>query len=339
MCQIWHGGISQGRVAQSGWSNWITLTMVWYVFMLPSRAGLTGHSLPYLLRFRQCLQDYYHSSSPRPLANALKYFTAFPVILLSAAQKSVVNEIALAKGITVQQLGDTGERWFGEHRLFRIWLLGVVINSMYSFYWDVKMDWGLALCEVDTWLGQSRARGEHDISTLGSPSGGHQIPLVGGRRTPDHTFWGRARSIMTRSQMLSHQRSPCPTPTAIPNHPVLLSDLSASRFTNRFLAFGLRPTLLLPDPLVYHLFALIDLVLRFTWSLKLSSHLHTISEIESGVFMMEALELIRRWMWVFVRIEWEAVKKGELQRFGGGEGRDQVLWDDGNKDEGNDAII
>jgi len=29
--QIWNGGISKGRVAQSGLSNWITLTMVWRV--------------------------------------------------------------------------------------------------------------------------------------------------------------------------------------------------------------------------------------------------------------------------------------------------------------------
>jgi hypothetical protein len=65
----------------------------------------------------------------------------------------------------------------------------------------------------------------------------------------------------------------------------------------------------LPDNSVYYLFTLIDLVLRFTWSLKLSGHLHTIQEIESGVFLMEALELVRRWMWVFIRVEWEAVKK------------------------------
>jgi hypothetical protein len=77
------------------------------------------------------------------------------------------------------------------------------------------------------------------------------------------------------------------------------------------LLFGLRPRLLFPDPLVYHLFIAIDLILRFTWSLKLSSHLHTISEIESGVFLMEALELFRRWMWVFLRTEWEVVKKME----------------------------
>lgn len=28
-CQLWSGGITQGRVTQSGWSRWITLSMVW----------------------------------------------------------------------------------------------------------------------------------------------------------------------------------------------------------------------------------------------------------------------------------------------------------------------
>jgi hypothetical protein len=30
-CQIWNGGITQGRKSQSGWANYITLAMVWYV--------------------------------------------------------------------------------------------------------------------------------------------------------------------------------------------------------------------------------------------------------------------------------------------------------------------
>jgi hypothetical protein len=96
----------------------------------------------------------------------------------------------------------------------------------------------------------------------------------------------------------------------------LTSWFSALPFRNmpNPLLFGLRQRLLFPDPVVYHLFIAIDFVLRFTWSLKLSSHLHTIAEIESGVFMMEALELMRRWMWVFLRTEWEVVKKMEAER-------------------------
>jgi hypothetical protein len=28
-CQIWNGGITQGRVKQSGWASYITLAAVW----------------------------------------------------------------------------------------------------------------------------------------------------------------------------------------------------------------------------------------------------------------------------------------------------------------------
>lgn len=73
---------------------------------------------------------------------------------------------------------------------------------------------------------------------------------------------------------------------------------------------GLRPVLLFNDPIVYYIAISFNLVLRLTWSLKLSSHLHSIAELESGVFLMELLELIRRWMWVFFRIEWETIRKG-----------------------------
>jgi hypothetical protein len=281
--------------------------------------------------------EYYQSSftSPRALANSLKYFTAFPVILFSAAQKTVVKDVALAKGISVQELGDTGERWFGEHRLFRLWLLAVVVNSMFSFWWDVEMDWGLRLCEVDTWLGEGRGQG--------------RIPGGGGhdRRgsMADATLVATIKRLIRRGSSISHHRSPLPTPSPVfaqlehlppipslsPRQPnLLLSSPGSSPGSTsqpRFFAFGLRPQLLLPDPIVYHLFTAIDLVLRLTWSLKLSSHLHTISEIESGVFMMEALELLRRWMWVFVRVEWEAVKMGEVRRLGRERGGG-VVWEE-----------
>ncbi|RXK34725.1 hypothetical protein M231_08023 [Tremella mesenterica] len=290
-CQIWNGGITQGRVAQEGWERWVTLSMV---------------CLPYVLRFKQCILEYHQSSytSPRSLANAFKYFSAFPVILLSAAQKNVVSEIASAKGITVAELSLEHDRWFGEHRLFRLWLLSVVLNSMYSFYWDITLDWGLALCDIDTWIPPPKDSSSSDHLSIPRPA-----------RRESVTIWERAKRFIRSDQ--SHQRSPCPTPgptfnphlplPAHPSNPIV----NTGGGNRKLLAFGLRQTLLLPDPLVYHLFAMVDFVLRFTWSLKLSSHLHTISEIESGVFMMEALELVRRWMWVFVRLEWEAVKMME----------------------------
>ena len=300
------------------------------------------HSLPYLIRFRQCLLEYHqsHYSAPRPLANALKYFSAFPVIILSAAQKNVLNEIANSKGLTVAELAKEHDRWFGEHRLFRLWLLAVVVNSMYSFYWDVEMDWGLALCEVDTWLPGASAS-VTGTGLLGSPT------TPRGRRQ-SLSIWARAKRLIM--PVPSHQRSPCPTPGPTftsPERDRVPSPLNPNSIQGkpkRFFHFGLRHTLLLPDPIVYHLFAFIDLVLRFTWSLKLSSHLHTISEIESGVFMMEALELMRRWMWVFIRVEWEAVKLGEARGWhrGGASprpGAGGVIWAGEGQEEADEKAL
>lgn len=254
--------------------------------------------------------EFYHSGwqSKRPFANALKYASAFPVILLSAAQKDVVREVAEAKGVTPAELNTAPTRWFGEHPVFRLWLLAVVVNSMFSFYWDVEMDWGLSLCELETWL-----------PSQADNSSGHLTPNARSPSPPRGIF-ARIRRTLGRD---THQRSPHPA-----HHS--LNDVSPS---TKPALWGLRQTLLLPDPIVYYLFALLDLVLRFTWSLDLSTHLHTISKIESGVFFMEALELVRRWMWVFIRVEWEAVKMGELARFRTGRERTAVLWADKSGDD------
>jgi hypothetical protein len=116
-------------------------------------------AVPYLIRLRQCLIEYFrvrksnqmsgtigpHGWGGQHLANALKYSSAFPVIIVSAMQSSYSAETV---GMT-----DNG--------LFRLWyvnyiLLGdilingfrlvcVFVNSFYSFYWDVAKDWDLTL--------------------------------------------------------------------------------------------------------------------------------------------------------------------------------------------------
>ena len=73
---------------------------------------------------------------------------------------------------------------------------------------------------------------------------------------------------------------------------------------------GLRSQLLFQDPIIYYVAIFVNFVLRFTWSLKLSSHLHHVADLEVGVFLVEALEILRRWIWVFIRVEWEMLKLG-----------------------------
>lgn len=49
----------------------------------------------------------------------------------------------------------------------------------------------------------------------------------------------------------------------------------------------------------------VDFLLRCTWSFKLSPHLDHFNDLEGGIFFMEILEVFRRWMWIFLRVETE----------------------------------
>jgi hypothetical protein len=104
-------------------------------------------------------------------------------------------------------------------------MLFVIINSTYSFYWDVAKDWDLTLFSKD--------RGD-------------------------------------------------------PEHP-----------------FGLRKHRYFRFQELYYFVILLDLVLRFTWSMKLSPHLDRYNDMEGGIFLIEVLEVFRRWIWIFFRVETE----------------------------------
>ncbi|KAK4054740.1 protein-ER retention protein [Microbotryomycetes sp. JL201] len=281
-------------------------------------------SLPYLFRFRQCLAEVFTGSTPTPrrsLANALKYATAFPVIFFSAMQTVI--------GDPFDEDEDAMEdsRWIGRSALFYLWVLAVLVNSLYSFWWDITNDWGLSLLTPGGWSSSPTISYSfiHSTSPDSRPTTGTPRGSVAAQ---NHH---RTRSGHLAAHSLNNSLSvPSmdPPPPSRPHSPTLLapgvstpskvahghrirhsrafSTAAAPNLTYPFL----RPILLLPDPVIYYFAIAIDLVLRFTWSLKLSSHLHSIHEVEAGVFLMEGLEVLRRWMWVYFRIEWEAVRKG-----------------------------
>jgi hypothetical protein len=167
------------------------------------------------------------------LANALKYSTAFPVIIFSALQRNL--------SVDHENIGVT------QTTLYRLWLLAVFTNSFYSFYWDVAKDW--------------------DLTLLSSARNGH-------------------------------------------NH-----------------AYGLRPRLFFPGKEIYYFAIATDLLLRCTWSLKLSPHLDHFADFESGIFLMEFLEVGRRWMWIFFRVETEWVRNVSVASLGT-PGQDDILLGD-----------
>lgn len=185
-------------------------------------------AFPYAIRLRQCLIEYRRTGTRSHLANALKYCTAFPVILASAVQL----------GRSGGEVGTPNTGFVSDSRLYGLWIVACITNSLYSFWWDVTKDWDLTL------------------------------------------FKKSPKSRLTASDSSLELRSP-----DIPH-------------------YGLRHNLTF-SPTIYYAAIVLDLLLRMLWSVKLSPHLHSLAEYESGVFTMECLEVLRRWMWIFLRVECE----------------------------------
>ncbi|XP_015572702.2 SPX and EXS domain-containing protein 1 isoform X1 [Ricinus communis] len=155
--------------------------------------------LPYIFRLFQCLRQYKDTREKTSLFNALKYSTAVPVIFLSALKYHVFPD-----------------RWTSFYR--PLWLLSSVLNSLYSFYWDVTRDWDL--------------------------------------------------SCFTRVFKF--------------NKPNVCSYILYGRKWVYFWVIGS------------------NLILRCTWTYKLSAHLR---HNYLTVFAITALEMVRRFQWVFFRVE------------------------------------
>lgn len=193
-------------------------------------------AVPSVIRFRQCIIEYLRvSRAPykestgwggQHLANAVKYSTAFPVILFSSLQRNTSNPGAKAA-------------------LNKVWLIAVLVNSLYSFYWDVAKDWDLTLFSKK---------------------------------------WERAS----------------------PHHP-----------------WGLRDRLIFRVANLYYVVIIMDLMLRCTWAMKLSPRLDKFSDFEGGIFLIEFLEVFRRFVWIFFRIETEWLRNTST-----GLGVDDILLGD-----------
>ncbi|KAH8995678.1 EXS family-domain-containing protein [Lactarius akahatsu] len=261
LCMLLPGGSLLTPPAQEGWYRWILPTLM---------------SLPYLVRFRQCTVEYTSplNDSRRPLWNALKYASSFPVIFLSAAQRLVVSDLVAEKGEQVKE-----ETWHGEHALFRLWLLAALVNSLYSFWWDVTNDWGFDLLQFTPKMNQRRS------SSL-------PRPLILTEMHKREETVTSPRNSLTSPVTPSRPSSRAPPVGA---HP-----------------YGLRSRLLYPLP-IYPIALFINLILRLTWSIKLSSHLHARAQSEGSLFIfwVEVAEIVRRWVWVFIRVEWEIVKRAQ----------------------------
>ncbi|OXU28573.1 hypothetical protein TSAR_004785 [Trichomalopsis sarcophagae] len=84
--------------------------------------------LPAWFRFAQCIRRYRDSKEAFPhLVNAGKYSTTFLVVITST--------LRIYHADKYQGTWESPWLW--------LWLVSCFINSIYSYTWDIKMDWGL----------------------------------------------------------------------------------------------------------------------------------------------------------------------------------------------------
>ena len=165
------------------------------------------------------------------------------------------------------------------------------MNSLYSFWWDITHDWGFDLLVPSSTASEGAPHRPHRTSSpprpLLLPSLQSPITMLTPEPAP-------AVADGSKEPLLAHERP----------HPGL------RRAPPSWHPYGLRSRLLFPLP-VYPFAIVADLVLRLTWSAKLSSHLHAYADGDLVIFCFELAEVVRRWMWVFIRVEWELVKDGK----------------------------
>lgn len=197
-------------------------------------------AIPSAIRLRQCLIEYFrvrrsphHPSTGwggQHLANALKYATAFPVIILS----TLLSRGAPGPGLRFA------------------WFCASLVNSLYTFYWDVAKDWDLTLFDGEK------------------------------RNSPEYPTGLRWRIVFA--------------------------------------------------PWTYYAVIAGDLVLRFVWAFRLGPGLTRLPDAEGTVFLLQSLEVFRRWVWIFFRVETEWVRSSAT-----GLGPDDILLADyGGKYEDDD---
>ncbi|KAJ3298858.1 protein-ER retention protein [Rhizoclosmatium sp. JEL0117] len=306
--------------------------------------GVALVCLPFLFRLRQCLAEYFQTQNnpaaqTRHLMNALKYCSAFPVIASSwfinwvRAEMSTLVHLKSEEVVTHSKLLgsmiinpeennklDEKKIEFVLNFAIGIWYIPFyfmgsfvvnlciqiriffsLINSTYSLYWDIWMDWHLG-----TWSRKPNSNNASPaIRRVNSiPS---RVPMI--QLNPQ-----QSKSIETGSLSSNKNESALDSSNDqdLP-HPVTSNQAP--------FPFFLRKTLHFRSPWLYYAAIVFNTLLRMSWIVRVAI-LHSLlkqsvskeSNVDSlrGVLLgvdlgLKGLEVLRRWVWVFFRVEREWV--------------------------------
>jgi len=113
---------------------------------------------PYVCRLLQCLYQFRTTGDRLALVNALKYSTALPVIILSAMKYHIPTE-----------------EWYRYYK--PLWLGSSLLNSAFSFYWDITFDFEFQFLSTKSSMLSGRNRGLR-AELLYAPNGNKSGVLI-----------------------------------------------------------------------------------------------------------------------------------------------------------------
>ncbi|KAL2914804.1 protein-ER retention protein [Polyrhizophydium stewartii] len=284
----------------------------------------------------------------RHLANALKYLSSLPVIYASY----LINRLRVMSHSDAPLSSDEHTTRF--NAAVGLWIVLSVINSLYSLYWDVAVDWGLGTSFFDSVASQMLARIKAQAARLfryqriASVQGDAAPPA---RRGAVSRFllavWRRASTALGLGSA-GLRSPPPPTQGSSPVASIYHSGTSGSLTSRRSRTHSdddssgasadavlgrnaahalLRPTLFFRFTGPYYAAITIDVILRLSWIARVkllyrlgSVHGHNADSVSRYVIdaqivgtlaatdlALKTLEIVRRWVWVFFRVEREWV--------------------------------
>ncbi|KAA1134482.1 hypothetical protein PGTUg99_002320 [Puccinia graminis f. sp. tritici] len=227
---------------------------------LQSSLSIFFNSLPYLLRFKQCMNDLIvgPNNKLRCGLNALKYSTAIPMIIMHnrlLSQEDARRGLqADAEEISAEAVGMMQDG----PKILQGWVLACLLNSLYSSYWDIVNDWGISLSQIRSWYHHHHSHHHH----------------------PHHHH--HYHQVHRKADLEEEQEELAPSSPS-------------GQAPNRLLFPGDRWW-------IYVAVIVLNLALRHTWIIALFTTSHHSGPKLS--FLLQALELLRRAIWILVRLEW-----------------------------------
>jgi hypothetical protein len=192
---------------------------------------------------------------------------------------------------------------FPEQSLSLGYIVLLVINSLFRWYWDVVMDWGMGSLSLgpDAAIDFAVPWGYPSDDELGLHTKEIQSCFVDTTRILEsERQLGRTSMSLTTNDLKLSEFTPGSSPLA-----------PSVKSKSKWKYFLLRPSLFLFDRYfwIYHIVIFLDLILRFFFVLSFlpQKKLEKILGTELP-FYLGCFEILRRAMWMTFRLEWEHIK-------------------------------